>query len=822
MKPHRSLLLVGLLWLGALPAPGQNRRLYPLPDDTVPNSFGVNIHFTDPRPGEMKQLSEAGFRWIRMDFTWAAIEKRKGEYDFQHYDRLLAALAPYRIRPLFILCYGNDLYEKGAPRMPEARAAFVRFVEAGVDHFRNRGIVWEMWNEPNIFFWRPAPNADEYIALTKEVGKAIRKKTPQEWFIGPAVSAVDLAFLEKCFAGGLLDYWDAVSFHPYRSTPPETAATDFARVRALIARSAPPGKTIPILSGEWGYSELYSGLNPEKQGAYLARQYLSNLANGLVFSIWYDWHDDGVDPKNLEHHFGAVYRDYRPKPAYRAARVLTQTLGGFRFNKRLALSGTPDSAQDFCLLFTRGAEVRLAVWTMREEPYSVTIPSSAGRFRTVRYTGEVGSAEADAGGLRLTLTGEPVYLMPERANALLTLAASWTTLPPTLVPRSAGELERALGAATSGAWPQTLKRTEATLRIENVRTEEETGRKPGWVLPVTFRLDPGRRPVRIVDLPDGDERSDTARRLRVTLSLPGMPALSQETAVLARAPLRVTPLPPSGSLAPVRIENPTGEAFTGRLLIESERMVPPQFVQFQPGEREKTLLFLLPTGPASGVIRYILEEYRKTRGAEWTPVLTTPSVRMVPLETFSAYSIGPAPPGTDYLMVPDGDSRVKASLRAGVESPAPGLPGSPERALTIAYRFDPGWKFLRLIPQGERALPLAEEPDGLGMWIHGDGSRDLLRMRFTDATGQTFQPDAGAIDWKGWRYVVFALRAAGTGHWGGANDGRIHYPIHLDSLLLIDTPGRRGGSGALSVTGVTLLYGRTAKSCCESLIQKSV
>ncbi|MDQ2856965.1 MAG: hypothetical protein M3R68_11595, partial [Acidobacteriota bacterium] len=35
----------------------------------ISEGFGVNIHFTDPRPDEIKMLSQAGFRWVRMDLN---------------------------------------------------------------------------------------------------------------------------------------------------------------------------------------------------------------------------------------------------------------------------------------------------------------------------------------------------------------------------------------------------------------------------------------------------------------------------------------------------------------------------------------------------------------------------------------------------------------------------------------------------------------------------------------------------------------------------------------------------------------------------------
>lgn len=49
---------------------------------SFPNGFGVNIHFTDPEPGEIKMIAEAGFRWVRMDFKWDLTEKERGRYDF--------------------------------------------------------------------------------------------------------------------------------------------------------------------------------------------------------------------------------------------------------------------------------------------------------------------------------------------------------------------------------------------------------------------------------------------------------------------------------------------------------------------------------------------------------------------------------------------------------------------------------------------------------------------------------------------------------------------------------------------------------------------
>ena len=168
------------------------------PNPTVPESVGINIHFTDPQPGEMKMLAASGVRWIRMDFDWSRTETARAQYDFATYDRLMARLEPYKIRPVFILCYSNELYDGGlSPYTEEGVQAFARWAAASVTHFKGRGIVWEMYNEPNYFFWRPKPNVGAYIKLALTVGEAIYEAAPDEDYIGPAGSGVDLPFLDR-------------------------------------------------------------------------------------------------------------------------------------------------------------------------------------------------------------------------------------------------------------------------------------------------------------------------------------------------------------------------------------------------------------------------------------------------------------------------------------------------------------------------------------------------------------------------------------------------------------------------------------------------
>jgi len=387
-------------------------------DPSVPAAVGINIHFTDPRAGEMDQIAACGVKWVRMDLAWSDTEKTHAHYDFRRYDALMKALAAERMQAILILDYGNPLYDRGlAPFTELGREAFTRWAVAAVTHFRGEGIVWEMWNEPNGMFWKPRPDANAYAKLAMMVGRALHDQLPEEQFIGPGTSGIDLAFLESCFRAGCLNYWSAVSVHPYRFAAPESVSEDYQRARKLISEHAPVGKKIDLLCSEWGYSSVFWQRNAQQQAKFLIREWLINLSSGIPLSIWYDWHDDGTSVMDPEHHFGIVNFQYHPnagsaydaKPAYIAVKTFTRLLSGFRFDRRLPTA----HADDYALAFRDGALERFVVWTTRAA-HRTLLPIHEGRFSAFSLDGGTLAPEsANQTGLTLTLGDAPIFLIPE-------------------------------------------------------------------------------------------------------------------------------------------------------------------------------------------------------------------------------------------------------------------------------------------------------------------------------------------------------------------------------------------------------------------------
>jgi hypothetical protein len=383
-----------------------------LPALTIPNGLGVNIHFTGA-PQDHDLIRDGGFRVIRMDFSWSRVERQKGVYEFEQagYDALTAGCLKRGIRILYILDYSNRLYEpEPSVRTEAGRKAFAAFAEAAARHFSGKGILWEFWNEPNIRqFWSPQPDVENYCKLVAEAAPLLRRADPSGILLAPATSGIPFDWLENCFKQGLLQWIDALSVHPYRPQAPETVVKDYDRLRKLLAQYAPQGRKIPIISGEWGYSNINwdkKRLSDEQQARYLARMFLINLSQEIPVSIWYDWKNDGADPNEREHHFGTVERDLKPKAAYRAARTLSSVLGGYRIEKQLASS----NEKDVVYLLTKGNRRALALWTT-DADHEMALPFKVSEGTLVDMLGQSKPVSWPTDPRKLTVSGSPQYLL---------------------------------------------------------------------------------------------------------------------------------------------------------------------------------------------------------------------------------------------------------------------------------------------------------------------------------------------------------------------------------------------------------------------------
>ena len=404
---------------------------------TFGDTVAVNTHYAGLRGAldvpAIAKLGAAGVRLLRNDLEWAAVEHTPGVYDFSttRFDALADAAVQNGMRMLFILDYGNTLYGPARAVVDDAgRAAFARFAAAAASRYSGRHFVWEIWNEPNLpEFWSTkgaGPDPAQYALLVDAAVPAIRAADPTATIlIGavfdglpdfvPILGGIPGAdFLARLFATGVLDRVDGVSAHFYRSEPPETVATDVGVIRDLMAAA---GRTVPVWSGEWGYSTYDPTARPtginyllpvtlDGQASYVARMFLSDYELGLAGSVYYqDREPANPSPGNIEDNWGLMLDDLSPKPSYQALSTLTRFLGDGRLADRLSLGSGAHG-----LVFDAGGEVVTALWA--ENPVTWRLRAADSSARVIGRDGaDITPADLhDGAALAVQPDQGPIYL----------------------------------------------------------------------------------------------------------------------------------------------------------------------------------------------------------------------------------------------------------------------------------------------------------------------------------------------------------------------------------------------------------------------------
>ena len=380
---HRSFFpfVVLVTWLIAGIFVFPNARAADFPKLEIPLGFGIQPCVDPATQKTIKAKMDAGIHVVRCELRWEVIERVSREYDWSGTSQLLDMLRQNGLTPLFLLDYSNRIYEpnQGAPRRKESIDAFARWASSAVSRFSERGVIWEIWNEPNLDrFWKPKANAKEFARLALAACHAMRKTGPKETIIGPASFGFPWSFLETFFQSGILKCLDGVSVHPYRLSPPGTALEEFATLRGLIDKYAPSDRPqIPIVVTEWGYhTTAKTGVSPQAQASNFISLQLISLLHGIPIVVWHRW-EDLLDPTNSEANFGLVKANGKAKLSLLAAKKMMAKLAGYSVICRLA-EGT---SNDFFLLLSNNKGGRkVAAWTMREtHRVTLTLPAAGNK-----------------------------------------------------------------------------------------------------------------------------------------------------------------------------------------------------------------------------------------------------------------------------------------------------------------------------------------------------------------------------------------------------------------------------------------------------------
>ena len=216
----------------------------------------------------LAKAADIGVKWTRLGASWPSIEKEKGVYSWEESDQAFEVALKNGITPFITLGDGNRIYSKlntydnpeeaeiygykpePPIKNPLAMKAYLSYVRATVERYKDKIDYWEVWNEPNHRnYWGSVPDGKEYGQLLVETAKLIKELDPGCKVIGGSTAGISPQFTDDFLSMGSDEFIDIISYHNYGAVPEERvyAAIDLWKV---INKYNP---SIELWQGECGY-----------------------------------------------------------------------------------------------------------------------------------------------------------------------------------------------------------------------------------------------------------------------------------------------------------------------------------------------------------------------------------------------------------------------------------------------------------------------------------------------------------------------------------------------------------------------------------------
>jgi len=346
--------------------------------------YGVNVFLeqeVEPvkRERAVQLAAQAGFRWLRQEFTWEDIEVHgKGDFEdrrheparsaWEKYDHIVALAEQYDLQlivrisnpPAWSRAEGNDA---GSYAPPDSYRDLADFAGAVAARYRGRVRYYQLWNEPNIYpEWGNATiDPEAYVELLKAGAESIRGVDPDAVIIAGALAATidmdgtavpgrsfsDLLFLQRMYDAGAAPYFDVMATQGYGlwSGPTDRRmhprVMNFGRpqfIRDLMVANGDGHKPIWISEMNWNAAPVeveprYGRVSLEEQSAYLPLAYERILNEWPwlgVANVWYlkratDLWEQNRQP---EAYFRLLAPDFTPQPVYESVQTYIASVDG--------------------------------------------------------------------------------------------------------------------------------------------------------------------------------------------------------------------------------------------------------------------------------------------------------------------------------------------------------------------------------------------------------------------------------------------------------------------------------------------------------------
>ncbi|MCD6220068.1 cellulase family glycosylhydrolase [Candidatus Calescamantes bacterium] len=387
--------------------------------------FGVVEHFERTPPGQTKALKDMEYlkdlpcQIYRIDFRWEEIEKERGTYLFEKNDwyvekiktvggcsKVLGMIAyePEWIKPFIDV---NDV-----PKIKK----WEEFIKRVIERYKGKVNYWEIWNEPEEFWFRrefgnndierDVPILYKVIVTASQI---IRNVDPTAKILLPGFSpevlkknSVPYQMLERLFQMGVEKYIDAVTAHNYPFWDPpnipalsekediKVSLTDWvnmdkrADMKNLIELLKQYKIDKPIWITEFGGHN--SDRNERAHALCLLRTVAICLFQGVEGMLYYEFYDYPHDEhppsfylmKHRNHYKTLSFRAYQE-----IIKILTGTTPDHLALEQIKL---PDDIE--CRIFKRDKNRILCFWSNspKEVVFEVKLNSELTELQEISFS----------------------------------------------------------------------------------------------------------------------------------------------------------------------------------------------------------------------------------------------------------------------------------------------------------------------------------------------------------------------------------------------------------------------------------------------------
>jgi len=373
---------------------------------------GVQLHYKHADwedYNDIPLVQKLGVNYARVGLTWELIEKNTGELDFDYTDKWLTELNNAGINILATIGTDSTKYvgKDRTINTDEEMEHFKTFSNSVINRYKYIE-NFEIMNEPNYNAHSNFYKNSELVQWYSRTAKSILlENTNRKFTIGSLTAELvssdhNIAMVDfLAYMGKYKEDFNRYSVHPYDWYNYDSS--NIVMYRKLNAMS----KYMNSIGGfnfiditEYGISSYNNqDLNEDAQSNKIVQQSILLDGYNVDLKILYNFWNRGTNVYDIEHNFGLVSNDYKPKKAYYAVKEYYENTNGAEFIGDIKDFG--DNVYSY--IYDKEGECTLVVWYISK---TKTLDIEYGNFKAYDvYGNEIPNENG-----KLTISSSPVYL----------------------------------------------------------------------------------------------------------------------------------------------------------------------------------------------------------------------------------------------------------------------------------------------------------------------------------------------------------------------------------------------------------------------------